>query len=118
MAHTSPIDQPQTGVSNNMTAAEIRELVRSEINAGRSLTSSARFHLWTAIGTTITTVLATVALVVTFVQSQIGSVQSQIGSVQSQIGSVQLQIAGLAESMQSQFTAVNARIDDVYSAVR
>ena len=111
------MDQSQPSVSG-MTDAEIRELVRSEIDAGRGLSSSARFHLWTAIGTTITTVLATVALIITFVQSQIGNVQSQIGNVQSQIGNVQSQMTGLGDGIQSQLADINARIDDVRSSGR
>lgn len=117
MARSLPIDQPQSSESG-MTAAEIRELVRSEINAGRRLSSSARLNLWTAIGTTVTTVLTTVALIIAFVQSQIGNVQSQIVNVQSQIVNVQSQMTGLEDGIQSQLADINTRIDGVRSAAR
>ena len=82
------MEQPQTSESKSATAAETRKPVRSEINAGRGSTSSANFHVWTAIGTTI----ATATLVVAIVQLQVGNIQSQIENVQAQIGNVQSQI--------------------------
>ena len=91
-----------------MPATEIRELVRTEINANRSLAFSHRFHVWIAVGKTIATVLATTILIVMFTQSQIGRIQEEIVKVQ-------LQITELEKNIQNLFNAINASIDGVRS---
>ena len=116
MAHSSPIDQPQTSESESTTAAETRKPARSEINAGRGPTSSASFHVWTAIGTTIATatlVVAIVQLQIGNVQSQIENVQAQIGNVQAQIGNAESQITGLRGYVQNQFNSVGTTLESV-----
>ena len=101
------IDQSKQNESG-MTATEIRELVRTEINANRSLAFSARFHVWIVVGKTITTVLATAILIIMFTQSQIGRIQSEIVNVQ-------LRITELERNIQNLSVAINASIDGVRS---
>lgn len=101
------IDHSQQNASG-MTATEIRELVRTEINANRSLASSDRFHVWIAVGKTIATVLATVILIIMFTQSQIGRIQSEIVNVQ-------LRITELKKNIQNLSITINASIDGVRS---